>query len=304
MSPESGFRRRATIGALVGVSVVIVAGALLIDSGDVSAEGDSRVVPIGASAGDPDKAVALLEQVPDGPQLTVPGQGATPPEQESVVTPGEALAATPAQIWSESWASVVAIMNGEMTQEQALELWRSVLSGLANAERTEHPNGFVTYELIGDPSIGAATLTLRPDGHPLPAYSIELEMMTPPGLFTGFPEDNAGSARLELALDLGDDGSVASMDHLVQLNYHTTKDLYDSLVERGYAEIPTGGGFSIQADGCTWTRITSRPVPSSADEGPIWNNTIGDRAPVEGAGLTASENDVDPIVQVLKALES
>jgi len=290
-------------------SVVLAAGVLLVGAAAAlvvaTRSGAGAIEPVVAAdpaAGRATVPTLLEPEVEEVPRLTASERDARPLAEDEAPIPAPPPPPTEGQLWSEIWGSASALMHGEMTRAQALALWGGLLSRLDDAERVEHETGFVTYELLPRAGFGTATLTLRPEGHTRAPLSIDVVLETPPGHFTGFAEDAASHARMELSAGLDEAGDVAFLNHLVQLEYHQTQGLREQLVDRGHAEIPTGGCFTLRPDGATWFGVTAGPLPSGPDEPPVWNNAMGERIARDGA-LPAAGPVVGRLGDVLRSLK-
>jgi len=194
---------------------------------------------------------------------------ATQPEHDRSYAP------TDLQLWSELYTGADGLVHGTLDAAHVLALWDGVLSRLDGAHATVHEEtGVVTYTLLDDGRRGAVELVARPEGSPLAAITIQADLRSSPGQFTGYPEDASTETRLEFATQLDAEGTPRFLNATAQVMHHHTQDLRDQARSRG-TPVPTGGIFRMTHDGASWTPILSAPGPDDSGGTPTWRHTFG-----------------------------
>ena len=277
---------------VVGVAVV----SFFLNTSD-TAEGDPVILvdrpevreiqgtPLPSSAGRDDSAPARIP-----PAATV--------DSDAPTAKAAVRQATPREVSEQLYDATGAIMFGDATADDLFALSADLLSLIdADAEPVLESGGTVAaYPLLDDPSLGSATLRVRlsPESKLLNEFTIEAQLSTQPGYFTGYPEDHAESSSMVLSFGFDEQDSPSHFTAVTQLRYHHDQDLFK--MREGEAPLGIGGSLSIRGESTLWKPITVEMFQADGEQ--TWRSSMG--PPVERQG-SLSDDRAAEIAALLRA---
>jgi hypothetical protein len=276
------------LGALLLVGLVIGVVVYFLSDGDHVAmrqHGSATAPP--ESAVDASPALRDFGSLPPaapGDIVYSPTVAAEEERARAVDSVGSLTAAVPgSRAWDGLYSAASDLTFGTMTQEKLINVSLDLIAQLPIDAVPQIENGKATYELLDSPAFGKAKLVV--DVHPNDEasgtrYSIQASLNTQPGAYTGNPDDNARTSRVEIDFDTDGNGAPSGMSMLAQHMVQGTAKIWDQLSASGKS-YQTGGSFNVNSDSTKWYPFTVRAA-GTKDE-PAFTNRIEDGLEMPGS---------------------